>query len=376
MRLQKLLPIFYLLLPGCLLLTASCRKNNKPESSTPVVKWEQVAGISNGPGLMNSAFQNNRLNVWGSSNYYPAVALSPTGTSSGFTTGIFQGSGRLRFPVADRYFAFTNNRQVVIRSALTTPANSVERIVDLGALDPDFSTLADIPYWQGEAMGISANHFLLIPYRAVHNGVGIPTPYFALIGLRPPQHSDSELQVSSVNLIRRNLFPGEVALTAISSFGNFFFVNMGNATYRIDTQGIMNKVADVTLNIYQKGSNLYGFSANLNTDQADYYQSGDNGQSWQRVGGIAVGALATLHYSVIGEQVIGYSNNQLFLFETNGSTFSVRELENEGLPPADITSVTLSGTDTVFLTMHANSFTSLSGAYYKPLAHLPDQKKK
>ena len=112
-------------LPGCLFcspLPPPPRTTN-PESSTPgrQMGTSLQASVA-APGLMNERFFRT-TGERGKFGYYPIpVALSPTRNFQRlYWLAFFQEAG-VQFPVADRYFAFTNNRRVlVIRSALTTP---------------------------------------------------------------------------------------------------------------------------------------------------------------------------------------------------------------------------------------------------------------
>lgn len=368
---MRLIQKFYLTVIIVICLTAflSCKKTSG--STDPVVvKWEKYQGVSTSVGFMNSASIDGNFNLLGPASYYNSIGNVYEGKPPlTFNMGIFQGSGRFKFPVPDKYFVYTTDSRIIVRSAITTVAQSIETSVDMAALNAGFSQFIDIPYWQGECLSLNKDNYLLAPFRSVNNGNSVPTPYFELIKIRPPATSDNELMIYSTTNIQNNVSAGEITVKRMQSFGSEFYVVMGAFTYRIDTLGAMTKVADKELNIFQKGSELFAFSPNSNTGKVEYLQSIDQGKSWLLLGAIPSELLVSLKYTTINKRLIGFTKGQIFLIELNGPSYSITELENSGLGLADITSINMCDAKTVFVSSHCNSFSGDCGGYYKPLEY-------
>lgn len=334
--------------------------------------WERYEPINSEIGLMNSANRNGHLNAWSGGLFIKNIALSSIDTDLNiFHTGTYVGAGRLKFPIAQNYYVFTDFSKVNIRSALSTESQSVEKIIELESLDSNFIELIDIPYWQGECMAISENGFLLIPYWAAQSN----TPYFVLVEISSPESEDRQLEIESVKLINQDIFPGIVNLYHIQTFFDRFFLLMGERTYRIDTEGHIDLILEKTLNIFQIGDDLFAFAPNYNSELVDLYKSIDRGESWVFFGEIDEEVLVDLQYVTIHNKVVGYGKGQIFELEITDNNYSITELDNEGLGLADITSISLNDDDMVFITTRCNSFSVTCGAYYKPLEFFFDKKR-
>ncbi|MDH5414737.1 MAG: hypothetical protein OEW87_11415, partial [Flavobacteriaceae bacterium] len=345
----------------------SCKKD--PIEITPEeIIWERYPLGNNEVGLMNSSSINNQLNAYTSHLFFKNISLSSLNTNiNTFRMGIYDGMGRLKFPISQNYYAFTDLNKVVIRSSYSTEKQSVEKIIDLKSLDGNFFRLIDIPYWQGECMAISENNHLLVPYRALKNNHEIPTPYFALVKIISPEITDDQLGIESVKLINQDIFPGIVNVYKIQTFFNRFFLLIGSWTYRIDTNGHIDRISESALNIFQLEHDLFAFAPNYNSGMVDFYKSSNQGESWESLGEMSEGILAELQYVLIDNKVVGYMKGQIFELDITDTNYSITELDNEGLGLADITSISLNDDNMVFITSQCNSFTDTCGAYYKPL---------
>lgn len=353
---------------------SSCVKSSG--SPDPVVNWEKYQGVTTSVGLMNSSNIDGNFTFLGPFSYYNAVGNVFDGNPPvQFNMIGVAGNGKYKFPVSDKFYSYLTDSKIVLRSAVTTPAQSLETSVDMTAMNAGFSQFVDIPYWQGECFSLSKDNYMLVPFRSVVNGVSVPTPGFELLKIIPPVTKDTELRIYSTRTIQYTIFPGEVNLKRMQTFGSEFYVVMGNETYRIDTLGVMNKVADRELILFQKGTELFAFSPNTSTGKVDYLQSINQGQSWLLLGEIPVDLLASLQYTSIDGKLIGYTKGQLFLIELNGPNFLIAELDNSGLSLADITSISMADANTVFISSHSNGFTSDCGGYYKPLEYFFTRKK-
>jgi hypothetical protein len=365
LQLTKIIGFIFML--GIWLISGGC-DNDPPGEPVDQGIWKKYQLLSTETGLMNSASLNGHLNAWSVESFVKDISFSTMDVGPDiYRTGPYAGTGRLKFPMAQNYFVFTDFNKVIIRSALTTESQSVEKIIDLKNVDGDFLELIDIPYWQGECMALSENGLLLIPYRAVQNGVQKNTPYFLLAKINSPENEDNELHIESIKLIRQDIFPGMMNINRIQTFFDCFYLWMGTWTYSLDADGQIDLIMDKPLNLLKIGSDLYAFAPNFNTGMVDLYKSTDQGSGWIHLGNLNEGILADLQYVSIHGSVIGFRKSQIYEVSITDTNYSISELDNKGLSLADITSVSLHDDNMVFVTSRCNSFTDTCGAYYKPL---------
>jgi hypothetical protein len=363
------LSMLILALISALILT-DCKDDPSIEPVT--VQWEKDPAFDNSFGLMNASRRNDELNVLSSSVYFKDISPSSNSSLNYFRTGPYTGAGRFKFPATAGHYILTDLDKVVIRSANTVEIESTETAIDLKLLDPTFSQLEDIPWWQSECIGNTADGFILVPYHAVKDGHGVPTPYFLLARVTA---TDNVVTVEEKKLIQEDIVMGSVSVYTIQSFFNSFFVWMGGHTYKIDVEGSIKQVFDKGLNIFQSGDDLLAFARDFNAGNVDLYRSDNGGDTWSFVTNIDAGFLVDLHYCVINDRVVGYTKAQIFEIAITDHDYTITELDNEGLSLADITSISMADDQTVFITTLCNDFSDVCGGYFKPLKYFFDKKK-
>jgi hypothetical protein len=365
---------FYIVVPVIILVSLGC-ENCTDEISIKEEKeiWKKTSLLSNDYGLMNSGFFDGSLCVLSPSVFYKNVFLKSDNYESLFRLEPYEGFGRFKFPVAKNFYVYSDANRVVVKSAFSSEINSVEKVINLKSIDPNFSHLIDVPYWQGECMAIN-DDFLLIPYKAVKNNWSVNTPYFVLVKINSSGGRDTDFKITSVDLINEDIFPGTIDVYRIQSFYNYFFVVMGAWTFRIDFEGNIHKISDKTLNIFKFNDSLFAFAPNINTGNVIFFNSTDHGETWFPLGEINQPLLSSLSYVSINDSIIGYTKGQIFQFKWKNDSYSISELDNEGLSLADITSVTLTNEHIVFITSRCNSFSNSCGGYYKSLENFFDRK--
>ncbi len=355
----------HLVIPAILLIgLAGCVNDTTPIPDQKVVWVKQ--DISNSEiGLMNSANTDDQLVALGPWVYFKNLSM-PNEDAETFNYGSYEGAGRLKFPISKNFFVFSNVNQVHVKSALNDDSKSIERVIDLKSLDNEFDNLIDIPYWQGDCMGISDSHYLLVSYSAD----GVNTPRFLLARLVPPVSNDNQLEIIDIKVLDQELFNGVTNVYKIQTFYDHFYVRMGPTTYQINVDGEMKLLSEKWFNIFRNDSVLNAFASDQNGGTIQYYQSRDHGVNWELLGefeGPNNSILFGLDYVTIDKRIVGYGKGQIFELTINEKNYSLSELDNEGLGLADITSVSMANDSTVFVTSRCNSFSDDCGGFYKPL---------
>jgi len=357
--------LHHFVIPAILLISLQgCEKNTTPMPDQKVV-WVKQDISDNEIGLMNSINIDGHLAVLGPWVFYKNLSI-PNGESESFGCGSYEGAGRLKFPVCNNFFIFSNVNQVLVKSAFYDESKSIERVIDLKSFDNEFDNLIDIPYWQGECMGISDSHYLLVSYSA--NGVN--TPRFLLARLVPPINDDNQLEIENIQILDQELFGGVTSVYKIQTFDDHFYIRIGPFTYQINVDGEMKLLSEKWFNIFRNDSVLNAFASDQNGGTIQYYQSRDHGVNWELLGefeGPNNSILFGLDYVTIDKRIVGYGKGQIFELTINEKNYSLSELDNEGLGLADITSVSMANDSTVFVTSRCNSFSDDCGGFYKPL---------
>jgi hypothetical protein len=352
-----------------LILLGSCHENEIKKEAD--IEWQKSISLFGEQGLMNSANINGQLNVLSGSVLFKNVNTDAT-ASDLFRIGPYYNSGRLKFPISSKFYAITDFDKILIRTTETNENESTEAQIKLTDYDENFFRLTDIPYWQGDCIGLTENNRILIPYESVSDGILVSSPYFLMTTV--VINVGNQVEIKNVKLIQNNLFSGSTTVYSIQTFFDQFFVVMGSSTYRIDEGGSIFKISDKAERIFIKNNALFSVSSNFNTQTTELRKSVDQGKSWQTLGTINVDITA-LNFTTVDQKLVAFGKAQIFLIEINEPQFSVTELENKGLGLSDITSISKSGDNHVLITTHCNSLSTDCGAYIKPLSKFFDMKR-
>jgi len=356
-----------LLMYGALLLITSCDPSTETES---IVTWKKVLQPES-RSLFNSLSKDDELVLLSAGEYIRNVDHSGTGVQYYFLDN-YLGQGRYKFPLALNYFVHTDVSSLILHSAVSDPAQSVKRTLDVKTLDEDFYEFIDIPYWQGECIQLVEDNHILIPYKAVHEGVAVNSPRFALVKVHVPIANDEELEIENVALIKEDLFPGFVNVYRLQSFDGFFFVTMGDATYRISTEGNMVKVADLPLNIIETPTALYAFALpSHSSEDLLVLKSINSGSDWTELYTVtSFSPVLSLSFVTSGDLIFGYRETQIFQLQLTDADIFLTEVRSEGLPEGRITSLAITPSDEMLVTLACQLAGSECGAYTMPMDQL------
>ena len=349
-----------------LIALQSC--NPKEEVPAQPIIWESAVGFGSNP-LLGSKFLNQKLYVTAGSGRYPNATIEGPNDFQNFgVEGNLQ--GRYRFPVSDKVVASRNDYQVVLESPKTVGVHGKTIKFIMKDIDPAFQYFFDLPYFVGDAIGIDKNGTVLIPYHSANDGRAKSSPDFIMIKTKLVA---DELEIEELKLIKENYFQGMTGVYKMTSFDNFFQINIGPYTFNIDGDEVPELKHEHFTKSFKFGNEIISFGAGYAPDMGKLfaYRSDLNGENTQLINTFQdSSSLLQLEFCVINGEIIGYGKSQLFLIDLQEHEIKITELDNTGLEGSYITSVTLTNSNQVLVTSAPVSGFDLAGGFYKPMEEL------
>lgn len=262
-----------------------------------------------------------------------------------------------------------NHYQIVLEAPENVGLYGKNIKIVMKDLDPDFQYFFDLPYFVSDAIGIDKIGTVLIPYHSASNGFAKSSPNFIMIKTKLVA---DELEIEELKLIKENYFQGMAGVYKMTSFDNFFQINIGPYTFNIDNEIPELKHEHFTKS-FQLGNEIIslgaGYAPSMNTLYA--YRSDLNGENTELINTFSdSSSLLRLEFCIINGEIIGYGKSQLFLINLQEDEIKITELDNTGLEGSYITSVTMVNTNQVLVTSAPVSGFDLSGGFYKPMNEL------
>lgn len=343
----------------------ACSDDDEPKDDNPVtsVPWTKVENLTG--DVYNSQLINDKLTILGRNNLFYDVQLDAVSSPQSIVNFLTR-LGRYRLPLSQDVFISRSETEVFL-----FPINAVNRdnatILDLKTFDPDFSTFEDIPFWQGDVMGMDpAGTTVLVPYRTIVNGLATSNPNYLLlkIGLE-----GGKVVVREHKLIKEQLRDYYVETTSIRSMRNFFMTVIEGSTYKINHNGDLELLANSALRGVELDNQIYFFSENRDTGKVSVINADINGGNRRSIGEFDL-SLETLSagYSVVDNKIIGYSGKNIFLVTLAANSVKSELLNSQGME-GSISSMAKVG-DKVLITLIRSG---QGGAVTKPLANFIDK---
>ncbi|RZS98440.1 hypothetical protein BC751_4095 [Cecembia calidifontis] len=281
--------------------------------------------------------------------------LSPKNITS-FLTRL----GRYKLPLSNSVFASRTELDVFL-----FPVGDVSQqnatILRMRDVDPDFANFEDIPFWQGEIIGLTPNgSHVLIPYRKIVNGIARNNPSFLFLNVALEQ---GRVVIRESRILNEEIRDYFVDTGSIASFGNFFLVKVEGTTFKVNFSGQFEQISNMNTKATVLGNQVYFMLENRETNRLMVYRADINGNNRTLVGEDRL-SIETLSasFGVIDGHIIGYSGNNLFRLNLSNNQVKIEMLNNEGIRGA-ISSIQQVG-DEVFITVIREG---TGGAFKKPL---------
>ncbi len=358
----------FLFLASISILLFSCSGDDEinPKIEVPVtsVPWEKVQGLS--LDVYNSLYKEEKLTILDRNNLFFDTQLDAVGNPQSIVNFLTR-LGRYRLPLSKDVFVSRSETQLFLfPNAEVNNENSL--VVDPKNYDPTFSSFEDIPFWQGDVLGLDPNGTtVLVPYRTTENGFATSNPNFLLLKIA---FEEGKVVLNEHVLIKENFTSYFVETENIRSLSNFFLIQVEGKTYSIDFKGELRLIADAPLTPVELEDQLVFFQENRVEGKIAVWVSDKNGANLSAFGEFTL-SLEKLgaNYSSVDNQIVGYSGRNLFMVNLGSSSATAQMLNNNGIEGA-ISSITQVGAEDVLITLVSSG---QGGAVIKPVAHFKDE---
>ena len=258
-----------------------------------------------------------------------------------------------KLPIGKEYYPeiISNSKSIYLhyynKRTMTEQSNIS---VDFISLDSNFNGLNKNLF--KSTLSINNRNQLLIPYFSTSLELKV---YFFLLDIEIVNPGDDGfLRIKNNKLVSIGMnrgIGGEI-INFITNVDDYFIVSNIYHTYKINSVGEVSVIANHGIReVFTSKNVTYG----LNRDGQVTY-SLDNGNSWQEASGTP-DVLAIGSFYPMGDSLVFALRSQVFSARFTPSSYSLRELKNDGLDGNFITSIT-EFNDSIYATTY-------SGVYYK-----------
>jgi hypothetical protein len=331
--------IYYLAISFFLI---GCTKEKIVKEFRPVdYRWKpHLTFIYDDATVLNSFTFNNNLYFIGNS----FVVFSDSGKK--VVNYVSQGEFNINYKLPINsifYIDFSEVSSYIGIHGIAPLAMNNGRGIWINEIDTSFSYFAFPGYKNGECMKINNQNQILIPYHAKYSKVSI-----MLVNMKL-DNEGSDYWIGDTLKTRILRFSNERSVYNLFSSKDYFIVSM-DSTYKIKANGDASKVVNDNLwKVFQRNDTLYGISYNK------IYRSIDNGDNWAIISEKS-SDLVRLNYYIINNAIIATYYAQLFHIAINNDSFTIKEIDNDGLVNNYITSVS-NYSDKIYVT-------TLTGVFY------------
>ncbi|WP_009036010.1 hypothetical protein [Indibacter alkaliphilus] len=341
-------------------LLNSCIENNENEVGEP--KLEQVNPWQN--------FSNLKLEVYN-------AKKTPSGWIIVGRNGFLRGNdlenlkdpipfqdfqtrlGRYRVPISSHFLA-TRTESEVFLHGFNQPNQSDPMKLSISNFDPNFIGFEDIPFWQGEMMGLTEGGVLLLSYRTAENNIAKDNPSFFIVNT---ETNNSKIEIKSTKIIDYPFISWFDNNYSIESFNEFFLVQVSGTTFKIKLNGEVTKLVDYPSKSLIKGDQLITMATDMRKGELSIFTSGLGTDNANKIVSKEVSIrYLNAEYELIGNRIIGYKNDEIFELNFD-SGLNIKPLNNSNLKGNTITSIKLYENDKVLITSMCDKSPSSCGVF-------------
>ncbi len=368
-------PFQSILIFFCLVSFFSCDPNDtSPE--VPVL-WKQAPSFPE--GLTHAKEINGKLYAASKTTIYSEAKLWEI--KDYYDLSRFLPSEYLyRLPISDQLMATINSDELILMP-LGKPFEEDALVFKMKDIDPGFYGFNQIVSGYGDQIGIDTKGNVLVPYGAPKNiGESKYTPNFLWLKTAV---NNGKIEILEQKLIKEEFFDDWVSISNFKVFENFMRVTIGNKTFDFDQSGNMELRFDSYTKSVQAGNEIISF-ASEGIETLMVYKSDLSGKNAELIGTYNSSQISKNdrmrlwsnydNISGINDIIVLTEGESIYRLSMNDQSIKLFQLDNVGLIGAVITSISLIGNSTVFVTTSCGAGGESCGGYYKPLDKFLTQK--
>jgi hypothetical protein len=321
-----------------------------PPSTLPPVSssgnWEKLTVFTE--DMYNATYSDGKFTALGRNFLYYNASLESENERQ-FLGNYLTRLGRYKLPLSDNTFVSRTEADVFI-----FPMGKLEEdnavILNMTKIDPDFKAFDDVQYFTGNVLGLNKSGTVaLIPYRTSKGSISIDDPSFLLMKI---QLDEGKASVTDTLIVTEKFLDYFAETTKVNSYENFFLVEIDAfLTYLVDHEGIFEKVSNYRIEAVEFGEKVYFIEENRDSKKLVVYSSGLDGKERILVGETALFEdLRNAAYTVIGDQIVGYTGDKIFKVKIENNQVSLEMLAN-GSISGSISSMVQVGENEVVITV-------------------------
>jgi hypothetical protein len=347
-----------------LALLTNCKEIEEvtPEPVIPTVNWTKLE--NNTGRLINGKVYEGKLLKLGVSEFFYDLKLNEPSNPQSFREFLTR-VGRYKAPFNDKILGTRTETDIFIFPSNDISLNSAIRF-SARDLDENFKSFEDIPVWRGDVFGITNLGTVLVPYRAVNNGIAENTPFFFLFNTAIV---DNKIEIVNFLNVKNDLFFTYQDVNNIQSFESFFLVQIGQRTFKIDNIGSLNEISTNPMKAFKFGNEIRSLELDRAANEFIFKKADLNGNNWQTIGRFSnEPALRFAEFIEIDNRIIGFEGIDVFELVINGNNVKINYLQNNNLEGGSITSISLLNSNTIVLTTNCISPSTNCGIFTKSLS--------
>lgn len=343
----------------------SCKDTEEinPEKNTPLVEWVKLDNVDR--RILNTKVINGKLHAVSNVDFYYDLKVNESAEIQSFRDYITR-IGRYRAPFNGDLLGTRTESDILIFPSYDISLEKGVRIKGL-ELDESFKSFEDVPVWRGDMFGISNNGSVLIPYRSVQNGIAENTPHFFLFNAKL---ENDKIEFSEVLKIKQELFSSYQDCNKILSFDDFFLVQIGNRTFKIDNAGVIEEISTNPVIAFKFSQELRSLELDRVANEFIYKKADSNGMNWQVLGRLPnVPALRNAEFVEIDGRIIGFDGLDIFeVAITNGNSLNINYFQSNKLEGGYITSISKLNENTIIISTNCNAPSTNCGIFSKSVS--------
>ncbi|PRY90886.1 hypothetical protein [Mongoliibacter ruber] len=329
------------------ILFFACIASEEDDPNKPISKdikaWENLENFKF--EIFNAKETSNGWVVIGRNGFYTTKDFIDVSNLNQF--GNYQTrEGRYRIPIFESFFITRSESELFIHSHSNN--NSIEPTkIEPSMYDPNFVNFEDIPFWQGDMLGINDNGTMMFSYRTSQNNIADNNPRFLLLNT---SITGGKVEVKESKIIDHEFLSWFENNYSIESFQDFFHVQISSLTFRIKNNGEVKKYLDLPSKSVIKDNQILTFATSMRTGELVVYASSIGADTPTKIGQKEVSIkYLNAEYTVVGDRIFGFKNDEIFEIKLN-SGFEIVTLDNTNLRGNTVTSLKATDDDKILIT--------------------------
>ncbi|MFD2203331.1 hypothetical protein [Shivajiella indica] len=320
-----------------------------PGPEIEIVDWEKLENFQE--RVYNIELIDNKFYGTGIASYFFEIDINGAVNPQYFWSYVAR-TGRYKFPVSNKVLVSRSETDLFLFPSSNVSSGSVTSI-KMEDLDPNFRFFEDMPRWNSDIFGLTTDGIGLVPYRKVVNGFATNNPTFLMF---ESNQLDNLIQIGNSSIIDFEFANAYSNCDRIESFKDFFSVQVGNATFKINLAGEVSKLSDFKARSVEVNNKIYSFAHNTSNNRIEVLVSDFLGNNTSQVATADYNEIFVRgEYFEVNDEIILVFRNNIYWLQILNNGVKITELENQNLDSGDIYNVIMAPEEKVLISNICNT---------------------